>query len=325
MFGVAWGDYDADGWFDIAVANESGATLLYRNRGDGTFEEVSSSAGTREVLGATSPAWLDADNDGDLDLYMVNLDNPASLFDNLSDHLFALSGVGGVDVEARAVAAADFNRDGSEDLYVSAQGGGTLLAGTPLAGEHFLEVKLTGRESNHYAVGARVRVRTGARSIWREVVGGQAWGSQPDAVLHFGLGASLDADSLVVFWPSGRVTALGPVAGDRLHSVDEDSGEVSSPPSAVSLTSAPNPFNASTGLTFDVPDGAAYQPVTAAIYSVTGRLERTLYSGAMAAGRARQLRWDGKLGNGEPAPVGLHYCKLTLGGAVRTLKLVLLR
>jgi hypothetical protein len=144
-------------------------------------------------------------------------------------------------------------------------------------------------------------------------------------MLHFGLGPHATADSVVVYWPSGRVTGLSAIAADRELIVDEDSGSVAPPPVSVLLTNFPNPFNGSTRIAFDVPAGAASQPVTVCIYGVSGRLERTLYSGPMAPGASRFVLWDGLLPDGEKAASGIHFCKVTLGSSVRTRKLMLLR
>ncbi|MBT4499439.1 MAG: CRTAC1 family protein [Gemmatimonadetes bacterium] len=68
--GVAVADYDADGWPDILVTN-FGPNLLYRNRGDGSFENVAAQAGIEVPEWSTGAAFFDADGDGDLDLYIA--------------------------------------------------------------------------------------------------------------------------------------------------------------------------------------------------------------------------------------------------------------
>ena len=88
---AAWGDFDRDGWLDLYVANwscypecspvvhEQAADRLYRNLGDGTFEELSHTLDYAKRLGAGfAVAFLDYDNDGDSDIYVVNdeLHNP---------------------------------------------------------------------------------------------------------------------------------------------------------------------------------------------------------------------------------------------------------
>lgn len=70
---VASGDLDGDGWPDLVVANDFGRKNLYRNRGDGTFDECSKQAGTLDFSGGMGVAIGDLDGDGKMDLYTSNI------------------------------------------------------------------------------------------------------------------------------------------------------------------------------------------------------------------------------------------------------------
>ena len=72
-FAAAWGDYDNDGWPDLAVANDFGRKNLYRNQGDGTFRDVTAETGAEDLGAGMSAAWGDYNNDGRLDLYFGNM------------------------------------------------------------------------------------------------------------------------------------------------------------------------------------------------------------------------------------------------------------
>ena len=72
-FAAAWGDYDDDGDPDLYVANDFGRNNLYRNNGDGTFDDVARQLGVEDLGAGMSAAWGDYDNDGDLDLYTANM------------------------------------------------------------------------------------------------------------------------------------------------------------------------------------------------------------------------------------------------------------
>lgn len=86
--GVVWGDYDNDGWPDLYVANDSGPNYLYRNRHDGTFEEVALLSGVALSpegfeLGSMGVDFGDFDGDGQLDLVVTNYANqPKDLYWN---------------------------------------------------------------------------------------------------------------------------------------------------------------------------------------------------------------------------------------------------
>jgi len=74
--GAAWGDYDNDGDLDLYLylSNSSGGNRLYRNEGDGTFADVGVASGTDDGAYGHGVAWVDYDNDGNLDLYVANFD-----------------------------------------------------------------------------------------------------------------------------------------------------------------------------------------------------------------------------------------------------------
>jgi hypothetical protein len=87
---AAWADYDNDGWIDLFVACERQPNRLYRNRRDGSFEEVAARAGVqadRERF-AKGCSWLDYDNDGFPDLFVNNLFDDARLYHNNRDGRF---------------------------------------------------------------------------------------------------------------------------------------------------------------------------------------------------------------------------------------------
>jgi hypothetical protein len=70
--GAAVADFDSDGWIDIFATRLNGRPLLYRNLGNGMFEDVAIAAGFTSSLLANGPVWGDIDNDGDKDLYVTS-------------------------------------------------------------------------------------------------------------------------------------------------------------------------------------------------------------------------------------------------------------
>ena len=69
--GAAVADVDGDGWVDLFVTRIDAPDILYRNKGDGTFEDISTAAGFTATLSTNGPAFADIDNDGDQDLYVT--------------------------------------------------------------------------------------------------------------------------------------------------------------------------------------------------------------------------------------------------------------
>jgi hypothetical protein len=134
--GIAVADYDRDGRLDLYVArltpsrasswldgkgNGSGSNLLFRNKGNWQFEEVAAAAGAQGGDRSTFTAvWLDVNNDGWPDLYVINEFGKGVLLVNQRDGTFRehLLQAGPGDFGSMGVAAGDVDNDGNIDLYV---------------------------------------------------------------------------------------------------------------------------------------------------------------------------------------------------------------
>src|SRR5690606_2456050 len=81
-------DIDNDGWLDLFIGNERSPSQLFRNRGDGTFEDVSVRAGVARTSYTKGVAAGDYDNDGFADLYVSNYGETNFLYRNNGDGTF---------------------------------------------------------------------------------------------------------------------------------------------------------------------------------------------------------------------------------------------
>ena len=123
--GVSWADYDNDGFLDLFVATywETAFNLLYHNNGDGTFTEVTNSPIVTEAAKTITGVWGDYDNDGLVDLFVVNMhDEDNSLYHNLGNGNFQKITSGAiVNDEGCSVGAnwGDYDNDGFLDLFVA--------------------------------------------------------------------------------------------------------------------------------------------------------------------------------------------------------------
>jgi hypothetical protein len=127
---AAWSDFDNDGHLDLYVAGEfhdRNATplnhgRLYRNRGDGTFENITAKAGVANERWAKGVAWGDYDNDGDPDLYVSNMNGPNRLYRNNGNGTFTdiapELGVGEPH-DSFSCWFWDYDNDGQLDLFVT--------------------------------------------------------------------------------------------------------------------------------------------------------------------------------------------------------------
>jgi hypothetical protein len=224
--GVTAGDYDGDGRMDLFVTNYSYEMYaLYRNTTEGQFEYDSVRAGVGQPtllpLGFGT-RFSDLDLDGHPDLVMANghvLDdckdtNAALEYAQTMQFLRNLDGRRFQDVSAQAgpaflkkyvgrgLAVGDYDNDGKPDVAVNNVNGPLrLIHNLSESGNHWIGLSLRGTTANRSAIGARVTVRAGGKSMEQEVVSGSSYLSQSDLRLQFGLGSSETVEEIVVRWP----------------------------------------------------------------------------------------------------------------------------
>ncbi len=235
---IAWGDYNNDGLLDLYISRGEPRgqgylrDTLYKNNGDGTFTDVTDSAGLVEDTNTWAAVWGDYDNDGFLDLFVarpgttaIGVGNANLLYHNNGDGTFtdvaAAQGVAMQDdkvTSAHKVAAwGDYDNDGFLDLAVKDGIGPTSITGDAAKGFHFLfrnngnanhfvEIKLRGVQSNRDGIGARVTAKWAGGSAFRENNGGGGgeYASQGSNPLHFGIKNAPSA-RITIEWPSGVV------------------------------------------------------------------------------------------------------------------------
>ena len=240
--GVAAADYNHDGFLDILKTNFSDdSPNLYRNNGDGTFSDRVFEAGlgrVRSYLG-WGALFLDYDNDGWIDILMVNghlspeIDIAGSdsrfrqqklLFHNLGDGHFAdVSDVAGTALKSsRGAAMADLLNDGRLSVAVNElHERPSLLMLQPKPAGHWIGIKTVGVKSNHNGIGARVEVRAGSLRQIDEVRSGGSYLSQSDMCLHFGLGKATKVDELKIAWPTGIVDRWTNIPADQRITAEE--------------------------------------------------------------------------------------------------------
>lgn len=245
--GVAAGDADGDERLDLLVTNfyEEGVTL-YLNKAPRRFQVGTAQARllspTRGRLGF-GVGFLDADLDGDLDLFIANghvndarsLNIPykmsAQLLQNMGDCRYEdVSSHAGPYFQGswlgRAAAIGDLDNDGDEDVVATHLDRPPALlrnetARTP--GTSFLQLSLRGANTSRTAIGARVSLEFGGRVIVRQLVAGTSYLSTSDSGrrLTIGLGRAEKIDRLVIRWPSGKEQVQRNVVVPARLTIDE--------------------------------------------------------------------------------------------------------
>ena len=251
-------DYDNDGWPDLFVTSyyvsvdesirsylglpPNAETLkLYKNLGNGTFQDVTTDVGLDRVFMPMGANFGDIDNDGFLDIYL-GTGNPsyASMLPNVLLHnkegkfftdVTASSGTGELH-KGHGVAFADIDNDGDEDLLTEI--GGAIpgdshafrLFENPGNDNDWISLRLVGIKTNRAAIGARIKIMVQdqgqpPRLIFRTVGSGGSFGASP-LTQHIGLGKSARILDLEITWPVSKTSQhFSNVAPDQFLEIKE--------------------------------------------------------------------------------------------------------
>ncbi len=185
---------------------------LYRNNGNLTFTDQSDAWGLSLPTLSNGAAYADLDNDGDLDLVINNINEPAGIYRNN---------------------AADWQKARPEKE----------------SPRHFLRMKLDGPAANRAGLGAKIRLRTGGNTQTHEHTVYRGFQSTVEPAIHFGLGPVTAVDSVEITWPDGRYQLLRHVKADQVLTLQyRNAGER---PSPAAPTPAPLLAEVSTTLGID--------------------------------------------------------------------------
>jgi hypothetical protein len=240
-------DFDNDGWEDLIVLSYDLRTPLheavareflglpintepsraYRNKGDGTFEDVTRRMGLEDkAIFAMGSNFGDLDNDGWLDFYLgtgnpdLRSIVPNRMFRNVNGKRFdevTLPGGFGHIQKGHPTAFADLDRDGDEDIYMVLGGAyegdrftSVLFENPGWPTNAWIALELEGRTANRSAIGARVEVEVAGangatRTVRRTVGTGGSFGSG-SLLLHVGLGPATTVRAVRVQWPDSMRT-----------------------------------------------------------------------------------------------------------------------
>jgi hypothetical protein len=257
--GIAAGDYENSGLIDFFVTDfGDDYKVLYRNDGNANFSDVSYKAGIAQVtipFVGWGDGFLDYDNDGWLDLFMVD----GHVYPQVDEHNWGTSfaerpllfhntaeGTGrrfenvpsvkdtglAVVIPARGAAFGDLFNDGKIDVVINPiDGPPVLLRNVNPDHHHWVEMQLVGgvktatsKGSPRDATCATVYLKANGMRMRQDVLASGSYISANDRRLHFGLGEATDAGTAEIHWPSGAKELVKLPAEDRIYTITEGLG-----------------------------------------------------------------------------------------------------
>ena len=225
-------DYNNDGFFDVFMITENlmpddlytniqGDTFYLTNPG-GQFTYPSF---VEQSMGRTA-AWMDYDNDGDEDMFIVCFWDPEFsrniFYRNNGDGTFTDITYGQfVHTYGEAMAWADYDKNGFLDLFVTGIWTGNKLFKNIGNGNHWINIHLLGSLSNYNAIGAKVKAKSTLGWQYRQVLSRTSIDSQSSLNVHFGFGQNTTIDTLSITWPSDLISEYYNVNVDQFLTIVE--------------------------------------------------------------------------------------------------------
>lgn len=235
--GIAVGDINFDGYFDMYLSNIPQGNILYVNNTDGTFSDQTEPAGMQSNRIGWATVFADFDNDTHLDTYVCNTVSPNRLYRGSAVWpVVDVAPEAGVDLlnHSYCVSTGDIDGDGDLDMLVDSTDGRIRLYinhSEDASENNFVRLDIEGTRLNHNCVGAVVELDVESKTQTREVRSGTNYKSQDEFTMHFGLAKAETIKQVRLYMPGQPVRTLTnmPVNGrwtiytpDRLGDVNND-------------------------------------------------------------------------------------------------------
>lgn len=258
--GSSWADVDNDGDFDLVITNWEDSNQLFINEPEifGIFIEQTASEISSEINSSFGSTFGDVDNDGDLDLLILNsysdIHFTNSLFMNDGNGNFikdTSSSLANHEGWTYSAAFGDYNNDGWLDVILANNQNesqtNSVFKNTG-TGNNWIKIKCIGTNSNRSAIGAIVKVTAlingNQVTQTRKVEASSGYASQNSLTTHFGLGNAAEIQQVQIKWPSGLTENFSGLSINTTHDITEGSGNMAINEEMNSTFRIyPNPFN----------------------------------------------------------------------------------
>ena len=292
-YSTSIGDYNNDGYPDIFFANYYWTSpegqrsfpennQLYLNNKSGEFSQIQDSPIATDEEYSVGSSWGDFDNDGDLDLFVVNggdyvilnegnYSSVSSLYQNNGDGTFTkltsaqeMGEIVAITGLNNSCCWGDFDNDGDIDLYITNREGKNILLkniADKMTNNNWINIKCIGSQTNKSAIGTKIRVKANisGKPVWqmREISSQTGRASQNALNASFGLGDASIIDTIEVDWIKGNKKYYTNVNTNQFLEIKENSDTIDStkyiPKKFLLSQNYPNPFNSGTVITYQVP------------------------------------------------------------------------
>jgi len=241
---------------DLIVSNDNNENeFLYQNNNDGTFTKITTGDIVNSGGRSNGCIWGDYDNDGDIDLYVANGDQPIAQNNFL------------------------FRNEGNSNKWIN-----ILFKGT-----------LSNKSAIGTRVTVRANINGNIVRQTREIFGQTGYNAQNSLNEEFGLGNAATIDSIIVKWPNGNTETFTNVTPNRFITITENQGisninnsESFLPGDFKILQNYPNPFNPATVIRYEVGKSAM---INISVFDDKGSKISDLYNGKVNAG-LQSIKWE---------------------------------
>lgn len=329
--GLAVGDYDNDGDFDIYISNGQEGNVFLKNNGNSTFTDVANQLGMTINKICWGNNFFDYDNDGDLDLFVcASGGSPArnnELWKNNGNGSFTKNTNAGFndDFQSYGCAIGDFDNNGYYDIATLNEGDNSSLWKSSGGANNWIKIKLQGVYSNREGIGSLITVYSSGTGFKRYVHCGQSYCSENSMTQIYGVGNVNTIDSIKVNWPSSAVNVERNINVNQTITLTEfwpigiKNNQTGIIKDFALYQNYPNPFNPSTIIEYQLPQNSF---VSLVLYDVSGREVKQLVNefknkGAYSFNLNSEI--TGKLST------GTYFYKLTAGQYTDTRKLILIK